>query len=250
MVRIGQSSMQTSIWEIVKALLFGVVLICICSGGAFGQEIPSLLQVVGAISTSDSDVVLVEGDEVLVVRADTGAIEASGNVISSDGTYFVQISKIIEFNGTVLSLRLKSSSGTYQLEFGSTNAFSFSGSFPFPSRTVINPTIGEKLSVGDGNAGGVPGSRNDQLPDRGLVNDQFDVNGDGIFSQEDIDLIKEAITAADPLPSADVNGDGIINTRDAIDAIKAFRRGADRRGIPPEVTTGVGAVVMPTGSEQ
>jgi hypothetical protein len=194
------------------------------AGPAAAQDVPSNLQIVGTISGS-SDVSPEQGDRVLVVNS--GKTAASGSVQDGQGTYFVEMSKSQSFNGTTLTLRLRKSSGTYQLEFGPDNQFTFSGGFPFPQRQTINPTIGAKVGGGSGGGGGDGGSGGGGQD--GFSGDdvaQFDVNGDGVFNQDDIDLIKDAIVEGENPGAADVDGNGIVNTRDAISAIRAF---TDRR---------------------
>jgi hypothetical protein len=201
--------------------LFGSLAVMVIMGAAAipaaAQTVPSNLQIVGTISASDDGVAPEEGDEVLVVKGDS--TEGSGTVIDSGGTYFVEMSKTQDYNGTSLSLRLRKSSGTYQLEFGPDNQFTFNGGFPFPSRTTINPAIGAKLSGGGGDGGGGGGGGSGG---GGYSDSDYDVNGDGVFNQADIDLIKQAIVGGTNETAADVDGNGIVNTRDAIMAIRAL----------------------------
>ena len=207
-------------------------------GGALAQDIPSNLQIVGQISSGASGITPVIGDEVRVVNVDSSATEAVGTILATDGTYFVEMSKFTDFNGTQLTLRLRTGGALFQLVFGSDNTFSFFGAFPFPVRTTINATIGEQFSGGDGGGGDADGAPiagpaiggAGAPAEAGTPDARFDVNGDGLFNQADIDLIKQAISASNPNPAADVNGDGIINTRDAVTAIRRLLSVTDRAG--------------------
>ena len=233
---------QRTIWISGYALriLAGAALISVATAGipgAHAQEIPSNLQIVGQISSGASGITPVINDEVRVINVNTGATEAAGTILANDGTYFVDMSKSTNFNGTQLTLRLRTGGNLFQLDFGSDSTFSYTGSFPFPRRTTINPTIGQQLSSGGGGddggdapvAGPTPGV--DGAPaEAGTPDARFDVNGDGLFNQTDINLIKAAITASNPDPAADVNGDGIINTRDAVTAIRRLLSVTDRTG--------------------
>jgi len=189
---------------------------------AGAQEVPANLQIVGTISSAPDGTAPANGDEVLVVQDDE--TEGSGTVVDGAGTFFVEMSKDQSFNGTVLSLRLRTEEGTFQLEFGPDNTFTFNGGFPFPARTTINPTIGAQISGGgdddededDGDGDG--GSEGEDL--------QFDVNGDGVFNQADVDRAKQHILDGTFDERADIDGNGIVNTRDAILTIQAL---VDRR---------------------
>ena len=221
--------------HLVPIVLSGVLVAL--SGTTWAQEVPSNLQIVGQVASGASDLTPVQGDEVRVVRPSSGQLEAAGTILDVKGTFFVDMSKSADFNGTQLTLFLKTNNQIRQLQFGSDNTFSFSGTFPFPSRITINPTIGDVVAIaGNGDGNGNSGSSDgDGSSSKGLQNTKFDVNGDGVFNQADIDEIKDSITSSDPNPNADVNGDGIINTRDAIASIKSLRSGTNRRGELPTV---------------
>lgn len=217
-----------------RPLVFALILSVIGSGLALASQptIPSNLQVVGTIAGSGS-VQPAQNDIVQIVRpASTGTIEAEGTVLSNDGTFFVDVSKPQAFNGTALTAVLRKSNGIYQLNDGASPlAFNYSGTFPFPSRISFALTIGNRIggSAGGGSGGGSGG-------DGGIKNDTYDVSGDGVFNQADIDLIRQALSARNPASKADVNKDGLINTRDVIDATKALRQ-AQRPGAPKNSTT-------------
>lgn len=215
-------------------------------GDVAAQDIPSNLQIVGQISVGVTGITLAIGDEVLVVNVGSGDTEGAGTVLDLNGTYFVDMSKTTDFNGTQLTLRLRTGGDVFQLDFGSDDTFSYFGAFPFPARTVINPAIGNLISGGGGgdDGAGDDGAGDEDGPpiagpvtgvggapaEAGTPDARFDVNGDGVFNQADIDLIKTAITSGNPDPAADVNGDGIINTRDAVTAIRRLLSVTDRAG--------------------
>jgi hypothetical protein len=218
-----------------RPLVFALILSVIGPGLALASQptIPSNLQVVGTIAGSGS-VQPAQNDIVQIVRpASTGTIEAQGTVLSNDGTFFVDVSKPQAFNGTALTAVLRKSNGIYQLNDGASPlAFNYSGTFPFPSRISFALTIGNRIggSAGGGSGGGSGGG------DGGIKNDTYDVSGDGVFNQGDIDLIRQALSGRNPASKADVNKDGLINTRDVIDATKALRQ-AQRPGAPKNSTT-------------
>jgi hypothetical protein len=205
------ASKQPARWFVIAAFAVAGV-----TGAAEAQELPSNMQIVGTISASSDGTAPANGDQVIVVK--NGATQASGTVVDASGAYFVEMSKTQAYNGTTLSLRLRKSSGIYQLEFGPDNQFSYNGGFPFPARTTISPTIGSKLSGGDGDGG-----RGDNGGDNGGgYAEGYDVNEDGVFNQADIDLIKQIIIAGTNDSRADIDKSGIVNTRDAILAIRAL----------------------------
>lgn len=215
--------MAKSSWRFKRhRLVVAFLAVAVLTGRAGAQELPSNLQIVGSITGSSAGVEPAEGDQVLVVAE--GKVHGSGTVIDTSGNYFIEMSKTQAFNGTVLTMRIRKSSGAYQLEFGPDNQFSYNGGFPFPARTTINATIGSKISGSD-SGGGDGDGRNGG----GVIDDGFDVNGDGIFSQADIDLIKTVIVQGDNDPAADIDKNGIVNTRDAILAIRALVEHRHRR---------------------
>jgi hypothetical protein len=254
------------------AVAVGVGAWCLPSTTPHAQEIPSNLQVVGQITGNDS-LSPEQGDTVQAVS--NGNVEGEGNIRDERGTYFIDMSKDQSFNGTVLTLRLRKDNTTFQLEFGPDNQFTYSGSFPFPNRKVIDATIGGPVGgsgggsggsgggsggsgggsggsggfvgggggsggdggfAGGGSGGGFPGggsggsgggsggSGGGSGGDSGLPDDlkRFDVNQDGAFTQADIDAIRRAIKDGTSTGRADVDGNGIVNTRDAISAIRAY----------------------------
>ncbi len=182
---------------------------------ASAQEVPSNLQIVGTI-TGANGISPALNDIVLIVQPTSlGRTEGQGTVIASDGTYFVDMAKTQAFNGTTLTALLRKGGVTYQLTSGGTPvSFPYSGTFPFPSRFSLSPTIGARISGGDGGDDGDDGSD--------TVNDDYDVNDDGVFNQADINAIKAELGSSRPSEAADVNGDGLVNTRDVINAIKAL----------------------------
>ncbi|TAH32246.1 MAG: hypothetical protein EYC62_09485 [Alphaproteobacteria bacterium] len=212
------SKMPTIPSLITKALLIVSMLTVggMVASPAFAQEVPSNLQVVGTI-TGAGGVSPAVNDIILIVQPTSlNRTEGQGSVIASDGTYFVDMAKTQSFNGTTLTALLKKGNATYQLTSnGSPVSFPYSGTFPFPSRFSLNPTIGTLISGGSGGNGGGDGGD-------GTVNETYDVNGDGVFNQADINAIKAELGSARPNADADVNGDGLVNTRDVINAIKAL----------------------------
>lgn len=195
------------------AFLMGAFLF---ASPVLAQQVPSNLQVVGTIAAGNS-VTPAVNDVVQVVLASNKSVRAQGTVLTSDnGTFFVDMSESQSFNGTQLTMLLKRSSGTYQLNNGSTPVtFAYSGTFPFPSRISFALTVGTLVT-----GGSTPGG--DDNGGDGTANETYDVNGDGIFNQADIDAIKGALGQRNPDAKYDVNKDGVINTRDPIDAIRAF----------------------------
>lgn len=224
-----RSSKISAIAAIANLIAFGFV--CLSPLPALAQTtVPSNLQVVGTI-TGANGVNPEVNDIVQAVRpTSTGTVEGQGSVLASDGTYFIDISKTQDFNGTVLTLVLRKSTGVYQLNSGSSAvSFPYSGTFPFPARLSQNVTVGSKIS-GAGGGGSNPGDDAGQ-------NETFDVNGDGSFNQTDIDLIKGSLGKSRPDAVMDVNSDGVVNTRDVIDAIKAYNTGRSTRVKPASTTT-------------
>ncbi|MGQ0663458.1 MAG: dockerin type I repeat-containing protein [Pseudomonadota bacterium] len=247
----GQTRSAAATLPMVLAVFqFAVVAV------AYGQAVPSNMQVTGTITTK-LGVTLQVNDNVLVVRETGGQTEGTGTVLAADGTYFVDMSKTTSFNGTRLSMRLVNGGRTFQLLSGTAPvSFQYSGGFPFPVRLTISPTVGDLIVVTAGDSGGGGGAQ--PSPGSGGVgvkNDKFDVNGDGVLDDLDIRIIKDAVTGKASHPKADVNGDGIVNTRDVIDAIKALHAGRVRTfapttstATPTTSTTGTTTTTTGTGT--
>lgn len=181
-----QGNLRLSLWFTIV----GSLCVWLMATAASAQTVPSNLQIVGTIAPEGIlGIQPEEGDQVLVVK--DGSTEASGTVLDASGAYFIEMSKTQGYNGTILSLRLRKSSGTYQLEFAPDNQFTFNGGFPFPARTTLNPTIGQKVS-GGGDSGG--GSEKEYCAD--VVDKPFTfVPGSTISSQqmnENFDRLYEA----------------------------------------------------------
>ncbi len=193
------------------------------------QQIPSSLQVVGTI-IAGGGVTPAQNDIVQIVRPDRlNSVEGQGTVLANDGTFVVDMAKTQDFNGTQLTAIFKKGNSVYQLNNGTTPlVFPYSGTFPFPSRINFNLTIGTRISGG----GTTP-----PTDDPGSDNDAYDVNGDGVFNQADIDVIKAQLGEPNPLAAADVNGDNLVNTRDAIDAIRALNAAGRLRQPAASTTT-------------
>jgi hypothetical protein len=225
-----------SIQSLARAVMRHVVMIAMVMGSVLSpalaqQEVPSNLQVVGTITAANS-VTPAVNDLVLVVQPTSlGRTEAQGTVLAGDGTFFVDMSKTQSYNGRALTLLLKKGNVVYQLNNGSTPlTFPYSGTFPFPSRINFTLAIGTRLSGGDSGSGSGSGSG-------GTKNDAFDVNADGVFNQSDVDAIKSSLGAPRPSAKMDVNSDGIVNTRDAIDAIRALNESSLLTPVPASSTT-------------
>ena len=199
---------------------------------ATAQVVPSNMQIQGEITSSVDGPPVTDGSLILVINQSTQATEGQGSVLSDDGTYFIDLSKNSDFNGTRLTMHIQLAGSVFQLLNGSSPiSFQYTGSFPFPTRLILDATVGEFVSsVGGGGTGSVSSGGGGSTAREGdIINDNFDVNQDGVFNQVDIDMIKDSITSSNPSPRADVNGDGVINTRDAITAIR-FWTSVRRRG--------------------
>jgi len=182
-------------------------------------------------------------DEVLVLDTETDTVQSTGAILDHDGFFALTVSKTIEFEDTELTLRLRQDQAEFVLLDGEDPVtFLFPGQAFLPTREELSNalTIGEQVAgdVPGGSGGDTPapsgGDDSDTRDDNELFasdfDAQFDVNRDGRFTQADIDLVKRILAGKEEgTRRADVNDDGVINSRDAIDCIKAFRQ-ATRRG--------------------
>ncbi len=192
---------------------------------AYAVDVPANMIVVGTITASET-VTPSQNDQVTIVEASTGKSQGVGTVLDGVGTYAVDLSKDTDFNGTIMSARIKHEGSTYQLLDGSAPVeFPFSGGL-FPNRITLGLTIGEKISGSTPAASDVPADTGgDTASDTELTFDaQFDVNGDSKLNQQDVDAVKNVVAGGQQSSSADVNQDGIINTRDIIDVIRALNQ--------------------------
>lgn len=221
-------------WIVAGALMAAWVL----PAQAQTVSTPSNLRVAGTIKSS-ATVTVASGNSVYAVVKSSGVSAGTGSVLSSDGTYLIDMSKEQSFNGTALLLRITVEGKTYKLmETASTEAeFTYNGGFPFPATVAKDLTIGvQTSSSGSGGSGGGGSSGGGSGDCAGTV--KFDANKDGVSNQGDIDYIKSQLGAKNPVASADINGDGRVTTIDAIMAIKASA-GAMRglSGCPAKKTT-------------
>ena len=178
------------------------------------------MQILGEITSGVDGPTVRNGSLVLVINESTRQTVGQGTVVDANGNYFVDMSQNSDFNGTRLTLHLQQDNSVFQLLDGSSPiSFQFTGSFPFPTRLILNATVGEFVRS-LGGSGAVVSGGDSTVREGDIINDDFDVNEDGVFNQADIDLIKDSITSSNPNPRADVNNDGIINTRDGITAIR------------------------------
>ena len=208
----------------------GLILLCLLLNPLFAHavDVPANMIVVGSITSSD-EVTPKQNDQVLVVTASDGKTKGTGTVIDSEGNYAVELSLDASANGTAMSLRLKHAGSTYQLNVEDDPVeFLYAGGL-FPSRITLHLTVGEVLSSnagGGGTGGGGSGSSDDDLDeDENAFEAVYDVDGDGSFTQRDIDLVKSVVAGDISYSSkADINEDGIINTRDIINIIKALHK--------------------------
>lgn len=228
-------------WLTVKNACFVLFAASILMpNSATPQEVPSNMQILGEITAGADGPPVTNGALVLVINESTLQTVGQGTILDDNGNYFIDMSQNSDFNGTRLTLHIQLDNSVFQLLDGSSPiSFQYTGSFPFPTRLILNGTVGEFISSLGGGTGAVSGGGGSSVREGEIINDNFDVNDDGVFNQADIDLIKESITSSNPNPRADVNSDGVINTRDAITAIRFWtsvrRRGS--RAVTVERTT-------------
>ncbi|MGK0171558.1 MAG: hypothetical protein ACI9W2_003288 [Gammaproteobacteria bacterium] len=239
-----------------SSLVIGLSLM-LC-GQAHAQELPSTMVVFGTLLAGEGLTPQIN-DQVLLVGLD-GTVEGIGSVRDASGIYAIESSKSASFNGTTLVMRLRRLGVDRRLLVGGVDAgFQFNGGL-FPTRLLLNPTIGPLVeapvappepSPGGGGAtpptdgGATPPTDGGATPPTGGGDDAgggedgpspaapaspFDIDGDGQFDQRDIDLVKSVVAGkTEASERSDINGDGITNTRDIIDIIKA-RRAQNRPG--------------------
>lgn len=216
--------------SLLSIVVFGlwVVSFFAASGPALAQtapETPSNLRIVGTIDTGESDVTLAVNDQVVVFTTADGRTVATGTVLdASRGSFFVEMSQPMGFNGTDISLRLRTSAGVFQLLFGPDNKIAFSGGFPFPNSVTLRTTIGPRVGGNDD-----PGDRETATVDEAPPGDIqveptgcLDVTGDGVVDQRDIDFVVEQLRRSRPDSQADANCDGVVSSLDVVVLIRAL----------------------------
>lgn len=205
------------------------------SGVAPAADLPSNLRVDGAIASGAGGArsAPAQNDKILVINLANGALEAVGEVVDGNGTYFVMIGKDASFNNTALTLQMqKADQSIYQLmNKGRAANFNFQGAL-FPARLHLQLEVGASLGSP---VTAAKSAAPQPLPSAtasasGKCDDpRMDVNGDGVCDQADIEIIKAYIAGqvrtigSGPRPE-DVNRDGVINSRDLIDAMRAIRK--------------------------
>lgn len=205
-----------------KAVAIGLMFASI-SSSALAQTVPSNLQVTGTITSSGTDKpTLASGNSVYAVNKKSGSTEGSGSIVDSTGAYLIDMSKEKSFDSTELVLRLSSGGKTYKLMEGEAEAgFVYIGGFPFPAKVIKSVTVGELIGgTSGGSAGGGGASGASDGGDCGGTNSSFDVNGDGVSTQADINFIKSQLGMANPDSRADINKDGRVTTADVIAALR------------------------------
>ena len=217
------------------------LLALVAPGIAAAIDLPANLRVDGVIApgTGGARVLPAQNDKILVINVAKDALEAVGEVVDGNGTYFVMIGKDSSFNSTPLTLRLqKADQSIYQLlNQGRAVNFRFQGGL-FPSRLNLQLSIGAALGAPNDAvkpAAPQPVPTASQSPSGKCDDPRMDVNGDGVCDQADIEIIKAYIAGqvraigTGPRPE-DVNGDGVVNSRDLIDAMRAIRKQSGNTG--------------------
>lgn len=236
-------------------LTAGIVMLGSSSAALAVEELPSTMLIVGIVQASAA--VAPQVNDKIFVKQANGTVEGQGIVGDDSSSYSVIMSKTSAFNGTRLTMQFQQAVGgaIYELS-DNNNPFSFNGGFP-ANQLTINPVIGSLITAGTTSGGGSTGGGSTGGGSTGsgstgggstgngstgggstgngstsggstgsgstAAGSTFDTNGDGQSNQQDIEQIKQALSRGKNDTNADINKDGIVNTRDIIDAIKAFR---------------------------
>lgn len=179
-------------------------------GLVVAQELPSSLQVVGAVRPTNASPAVLAGAQVVVIDKQTGDPVGSGAVLDAQGTFFVDLLQSAAFNGRVMRLTMTQAGRSYDLHDGGAPAeFPYAGSFPFPSRVTKTVTVA-LVSVPPA---APPGS------------DRFDLNGDRVFDEKDIELLRAGLANGGGEGARfDVNTDGVFNSLDVVEAKRTLAR--------------------------
>lgn len=208
----------------------GVALIAMATLSiAEAQEMLSNVQIVGTIERTGKAPAFKVGDTIKVIEDNGGAIAATGSVLDSNGTFYVEMTKSAKYNGTPVHLEIVVQGEQLPLKEGKNAAkLVYKGGFPFPKRET------KTLSYGDGVPTGKPAVATPTAAVGGpaapanpaaasicpATLPKCDANGDGSFDQKDIDLVKAQLTAKPADLRADLNGDGVVNSADMVAGIR------------------------------
>lgn len=210
----GQVSMRR-----LPGLLFLLVSgICWWMGAsaAMALDIPAVLILTGTIQ---SGIVPPQANDLVQVIGPSGSVDGTGAVLNDTGNYVVELAKTYAFNGKTVILQLQQGSNYYQLLANNAPAsFVFNGGI-LPSRLRLDATVGQFLHSAVATTTPTMGrtATPHPSPDNGV---NYDLNGDGVVNQQDIQILRSVLAGELINNKADVNHDGVINTRDMIDIIK------------------------------
>lgn len=192
------------------AVLAVVLMAAGCGVVAVAQELPSSLQVVGAVKPTNASPAALAGAQVVVIDKQTGDHIGSGAVLDPQGTFLVELLKSSTFNGRVMRLTMIQAGQSYDLHDGGAPAeFPYAGSFPFPTRVTKTVTVVLAATP--------------SVPSPGF--DRFDLNGDHVFDEKDIELLRAGLAnGAAEAARFDINGDGVFNSLDVVEARRTLAR--------------------------
>lgn len=193
---------------------------------AQAPEMPSNLQIVGTIRATGDAPPPKAGDTVKVVEdKENGAVSATGSVLDDQGTFYVEMNKQAPYNGTPLRLQIVTGGQDFPLKEGKAEVrISFKGGFPFPKRedrTLYYGDGSEPVAAPAAAKAAPATAAGTQVCPASLP--KCDVNGDGAFTQADLDLVKAELKLKTPSAKADINGDGQVNSADLVQGIKELK---------------------------
>lgn len=211
---------------------FALLAAWIQTGIVWAQDVPYSAIYQGAIAAASNGTKAAKGDIVQVLNATSGVVEASGSVEDDAGTYVVSMSKPSSFNNTQITFKLVKSSTRYDLlgSDGKLATIAFSGSFlpVVRSLSLTLSTVGRPIDNGTGNGGNGGTDSGNGNGSGSSTNSAMDVTGDGKVDDQDVQLMKRAISGQIAVQAKfDVNKDGVFNTRDVIEVIRASRANPD-----------------------
>ena len=183
---------------------------------AVGAAVPAVMHMQGTVLPGQSGLTIAPSDVVLMVDYDDPFTGVGTGTVDANNTYFINVTKDSDFNGTRLTLVYRKNKSTYQLTYeGKKLDFEFFGGVT-PVVFPLDIEIGEFLFTTETNPSANGGDNADEDPNI------YDVNGDGFFDEADIQAIKMAIARGGASAKYDFNRDGRVTTKDAILAIRRF----------------------------
>lgn len=213
-----------------RLLLLALPVFAVSPAWAQGQEMLSNLQIVGTVRATGDAPAAKTGDTVKAIEdKENGAVAATGSVLDESGTFYIEMNKQASYNGTPLRFEIVTGGKDFALKEGKGDAhLVFKGGFPFPKREDkafyygdgSEPTTAKAPAAASATAPAA--STSSQTCPATLP--KCDANGDGTFSQADIDIVKAELKTKSPNPKADLNGDGQVNSTDLITAVKELKK--------------------------